>query len=98
MTPNQVEPLEKTLGRICASGTRAFARDRKALNRLKAPALGQDEAVRKLRAYWSKLGIWPLGETGVYLLGMAERGSGASRKDCESLAGPDPSLAGRRVC
>ena len=58
--------------------TPAFARDRKALNRLKAPGVGQDEAVRKLRAYWSKLGFWPLGETGIYLLGMAQRGSGQS--------------------
>jgi hypothetical protein len=46
--------------------TPAFARDRKALKRLKAPCGGQDEAVRKLRAYWSKLGFWPLGETGIY--------------------------------
>jgi len=77
--------------------TPAFARDRKALNRLKAPSTGQDEAVRKLRAYWSRLGFWPLGETGMYLLGMAQRGSGASTKDCEPLAGPAPDLADRRV-
>src|SRR4029077_7430224 len=66
--------------------TPAFARDRRALNRLKAPSTGQDEAVRKLRAYWSRLGFWPLGETGMYMLGMAQRGSGASTKDCEPLA------------
>lgn len=78
--------------------TPAFARDRKALNRLKAPRVRQDEAVRKLRAYWSRLGFWPVGETGIYLLGMAQRGSGESPKDCEPLAGPAPRLAGRRVC
>ena len=78
--------------------TPEFARDRKALNRLKAPGVGQDAAVRKLRTYWSKLGFWPVGETGIYLLGMAQRGSGESPRDCESLAGPAPGLAGRRVC
>jgi hypothetical protein len=78
--------------------TPAFARDRKALNRLKAPGVGQDEAVHKLRAYWSKLGFWPLGETGIYLLGMAQRGSGKSAKECETLRGPASGLAGRRVC
>jgi hypothetical protein len=78
--------------------TPAFARDQKALKRLKAPGVGQDEAVHKLRTYWSKLGFWPLGETGIYLLGMAQRGSGESPKDCEPLAGPAPVLAGRRVC
>jgi GNAT superfamily N-acetyltransferase len=55
--------------------TPAFARDRKALKKLKAPGVGQDEAVRKLRAYWSRIGFWPLGQTGIYLLGMAQRES-----------------------
>ena len=53
--------------------TPAFARDQKALKRLKAPGVGWDEAVRKLRAYWSRLGFWPLGETGIHVLGMAQR-------------------------
>jgi hypothetical protein len=66
--------------------TPAFARDRKALNRLKAPNVGRDEAIHKLRAYWSRLGFWPLGETGIYLLGMAQRGSGESSKNFETLA------------
>ena len=65
--------------------TPAFARDRNALKRLKAPGVGRDEAVRKLRAYWSRLGFWPLGETGICLLGMAQRGSGGSCKNCETL-------------
>jgi hypothetical protein len=78
--------------------TPAFARDRKALNRLKAPGVGQDEAVRKLRAYWSRLGFWPLGETGIYLLGIAQRGSGKSDEGCETLAGPASGAASKRVC
>jgi hypothetical protein len=78
--------------------TPAFARDRKALKRLKAPAVGQDEAVRKLRAYWSRHGFWPLGETGIHLLGVAQRGSDGSRKKCETLAGAASDLAGRRIC
>lgn len=78
--------------------TPAFARDRKALKRLKAPVVGRDEALRKLRAYWSRLGFWPLGETGIHLLGMAQRGSDGSRKKCETLAGAASDLAGRRVC
>ena len=53
--------------------TPAFAGHRKALKRLDAPDVGRDEAVRKLRAYWSRLGFWPLGETGIHVLGMAQR-------------------------
>jgi hypothetical protein len=78
--------------------TPSFARDRKALKRLKAPVIGRDEAVRKLKAYWSRLGFWPLGETGIHVLGMAQRGSDGSRKKCETLAGAASDLAGRRVC
>ena len=78
--------------------TPAFARDRKALKRLEAPGVGRDEAVRKVRAYWSRLGFWPLGETGICLLGMAQRGSSGSRKNCETLTGPASGVAGRRVC
>ena len=78
--------------------TPAFARDRKALKKLEAPSVGRDEAVRKLRAYWARLGFWPLGETGIHLLGMAQRGSDRSRKKCETLAGAASDLAGRRVC
>ena len=78
--------------------TPAFARDQKALKRLKAPGVGRDEAVRKLRAYWSRLGFWPLGETGIHALGMAQRGSNGSRKKSETLAGAASDLVGRRVC
>jgi hypothetical protein len=78
--------------------TPTFARDRKALNRLKAPCVGRDEAIRKLRAYWSRLGFWPLGEAGIHVLGMAQRGSNGSGKKSETLAGAASDLVGRRVC
>ena len=78
--------------------TPAFAHDEKALKRLKAPGVGRDEAVRKLRAYWSRLGFWPLGETGIHVLGMAQRGANGSRKKSETLAGAASDLVGRRVC
>jgi GNAT superfamily N-acetyltransferase len=54
--------------------TPAVEHDRKALKRLNAPTIGQDEALRKLRAYWSKLGFWPLGNTGIYLLSISQGG------------------------
>src|SRR5580704_14493290 len=78
--------------------TPAFARDRKALKRLKAPGVGRDEAVRKLRAYGGGLGFWQLGATGIRLLGMAQRGSNESRKKSETLAAGASDLGGRGVC
>jgi hypothetical protein len=53
--------------------TPAFASNRKRLERLQPPTLAQDEAVRKLRLYWSKAGFWPLGETGLFVMGMSQR-------------------------
>ena len=78
--------------------TSAFARDRKALNRLKAPGVGQGEAVRRLRAYWSRLGFWPLEETGIYLLSMAQRGADGPLGKCENLASATSASAKGRVC
>jgi hypothetical protein len=78
--------------------TPAFARDRKALKRLKAPGVGRDEAIRKLRAYWSRLGFWPLGKTGIHVLGTAQRGPKGSSKKSETLAGAASDLVGSRVC
>jgi hypothetical protein len=63
--------------------TPAFTRDRKALKGLKAPPVERDESVRKSRAHWSRLGFWPLGETGIHLLSMARRRSGAPPKKCK---------------
>ena len=76
----------------------AFARDKKALKKLKAPGIGQDEAVSKLRAYWSRLGFWPLGETGVHLFSMAQRGSGLAPRKCKNRAHAVSMFTGRRVC
>jgi hypothetical protein len=78
--------------------TPAFARDRKALKRLKAPGIAQDDAVKKLRVYWSRLGFWPLEETGIYLLGMTQRGSVVAPAQRETLAVSAPGAVGRRVC
>lgn len=78
--------------------TPAFGRDPKALNRLKVPDVGQRAAVRKLRAYWSKLGFCALGETGIYLLGMAQRRSGESGEGCETFISPASGAASKRVC
>jgi len=65
--------------------TPAYARDRKALKRLEAPSVGRDDAIHKLRAYWSRLGFWPLGESGIYLLSMTQRGRCAiQRRTCQS--------------
>ena len=77
--------------------TLAFANNRKTLNRLKAPGVGQGEAVRRLRAYWSRLGFWPRGETGIYLLGLAQRESARSEKS-RTLIRSATGSAGRRVC
>jgi predicted GNAT family acetyltransferase len=77
--------------------TQSFASDRNALNRLKAPRVGEGEAVRKLRTYWSKLGFWPLGETGIYVLGMAQRESARSNTR-ETLVRRAHGLAGGRFC
>jgi len=53
--------------------TPAFATNRRKLQRLKPPAFNQDEAVRKLRLYWSKAGFWPLGEVGLYVMSLSQR-------------------------
>jgi predicted GNAT family acetyltransferase len=78
--------------------TPACTRDRKALKRLKAPSVGRDDAIHKLRTYWSRLGFWPLGESGIYLLSMAQRVSGGPPKKCETFAATPSGLTSRRVC
>jgi GNAT superfamily N-acetyltransferase len=78
--------------------TPAVASDGKTLKTLRAPKLGKDEAILKLRSYCSKLGFWPLGETGIYVLSMAQRISAELPRECNSLAESVPGLVGRRVC
>jgi len=53
--------------------TPAVERDQETLKRLAAPDIGKGEALRKLRSYWSRLGFWPLGSTGIYLLSVSQR-------------------------
>jgi predicted GNAT family acetyltransferase len=80
--------------------TPAYARDRKELKKLKAPSVGRDDAIHKLRTYWSRLGFWPLGESGIYLLSMTQRGSCEPPKKCETFAAPPSGTgsASKRVC
>ena len=104
--PNRRRPDYRHLRSVCGLAackpwplqfTPAFTRDRKALSRLKAPSVGQGKAVRRLRAYWSRLGFWPRGETGIYLLGMTQRESARYEK-AGTLVWSATGLADRRVC
>jgi hypothetical protein len=58
--------------------TPAVAEDQEALKRLALPNVSKGEAIQKLRSYWSRLGFWPLGNTGIYLLSVSQRGCRAS--------------------
>jgi len=53
--------------------TPSVADDPEALRKLASPNVGKAEALRKLRSYWSRLGFWPLGNTGLYLLSSSQR-------------------------
>jgi hypothetical protein len=61
--------------------TPAVAEDQEALKRLALPNVSKGEAIQKLRSYWSGLGFWPLGNTGIYLLSVSQRGCRASSHD-----------------
>ncbi len=61
--------------------TPSVADDPEALKRLAPPNVGKAEALRKLRSYWSRLGFWPLGDTGIYLLSLSQRGCDVSPRD-----------------
>jgi len=67
--------------------TPSIADDQEALKRLDLPKISKGEAIRKLRSYWSRLGFWPLGNTGIYLLSLSQRGCDVSsqhrRKDAQ---------------
>ena len=58
--------------------TPSVAGDPEALKKLAPPDVGKAEALRKLRSYWSRLGFWPLGNTGLYLLSVSQRGCDSS--------------------
>jgi predicted GNAT family acetyltransferase len=53
--------------------TPAFSSNQSRLTKLRAPNIDESEAVRKLRLHWSKAGFWPLRETGIYIVSMAQR-------------------------
>jgi hypothetical protein len=61
--------------------TPSVADDQEALKRLALPNVSKGEALRKLRSYWSRLGFWPVGNTGIYLLSLSQRGCGVSFRD-----------------
>jgi len=53
--------------------TPAVAEDQEVLKRLALPNVSRGEAIQKLRSYWSRLGFWRLGNTGIYLLSVSQR-------------------------
>ncbi|MGA8214515.1 MAG: hypothetical protein WB799_13040 [Candidatus Sulfotelmatobacter sp.] len=59
----------------------SVADDQEALKRLALPHVSKGEAIRKLRSYWSRLGFWPLRNTGIYLLSISQRGCCPSSQD-----------------
>ena len=58
--------------------TPSVADDQEALKRLALPNVSKGEAIRKLRSYWSRLGFWPLANSGIYLLSLSQRGCDVS--------------------
>jgi len=61
--------------------TPSVADDQEALKRLALPNISKGEAIRKLRSYWSRLGFWPLGNTGIYLLSVSQKGCDVSPRN-----------------
>jgi len=61
--------------------TPSIADDHEALKRLALPNLSRCEAIRKVRSYWSRLGFWPLSDTGIYVLSLSQRGCEVSFQD-----------------
>lgn len=62
--------------------TPSIADDQEALKKLALPKVSKGEALRKLRSYWSRLGFWPFGSTGIYLLSVSQRDSDVSTRGC----------------
>ncbi len=62
--------------------TPSVADDQEALKRLALPNVSKGEALRRLRSYWSRLGFWPLGNTGIYLMSLSQRGCDLSPQNC----------------
>lgn len=53
--------------------TPTFATDPEKLGQLRPPATDLDTSVGKLRTYWSKLGFWPVGKSGIYVMSTSQR-------------------------
>ena len=53
--------------------TPSIANDPKALKQLAVPDISEGEAIRKLRSYWSRLGFWPIRNTGICVLSRSQR-------------------------
>jgi hypothetical protein len=70
--------------------TPSVADDQEALNRLTLPNVSKGEAIRKLRSYWSRLGFWPLGNSGIHLLSLSQRGCDVS--SLNRVKGPSVTL------
>ena len=58
--------------------TPSIANDPKALKQLEVPDISEGEALRKLRSYWSRLGFWPIRNTGIYVLSRSQSPCGVS--------------------
>lgn len=65
--------------------TSLIADDPVLLKRLALPNVSKGEAIRKLRSYWSRLRFWPLGNTGIYLLSLSQRGHVSSGNQVKRL-------------
>jgi len=51
----------------------SMANDPRAIEQLALPDVGEGEAIRKLRSYWSRLGFWPIRNTGIYVLSRSQK-------------------------
>lgn len=61
--------------------TPSIANDPKTLKQLALPDVSEGEAIRKLRSYWSRLGFWPIRNTGIYVLSRSQRACEVSSQD-----------------
>jgi hypothetical protein len=52
----------------------SLAYDQEMWKRLALPNISNGASIRKLRSYWSHLGFWPLGNSGIFLLSVSQRG------------------------
>lgn len=61
--------------------TPSIANNPKVLRQLALPDVSEGEAIRKLRSYWSRLGFWPIRNTGIYVLSRSQRACEVSFQD-----------------